>query len=50
MRPSRVPPSLAYWTWPRPCGIAITFSVRVSAHFTGRPSSLAYQPRHSSSG
>ncbi len=34
--PSRLQPSSTYCTWPRPCGIAIRFSERVSTHFTGR--------------
>ncbi len=34
--PSRLQPSSTYCTCPRPWGIAIRFSERVSIHFTGR--------------
>ena len=39
--PSRLQPSSTYCTCPRPCGIAIRFSERVSTHFTGRCSRRA---------
>ena len=41
MRPSRVPPSFARCTWPRPWGIATMFSERVSVQRTGRPTARA---------
>jgi len=39
--PSFFAPASMSKTWPRPCVVVCSDSVRVSIHFTGRPLSLA---------
>ena len=39
--PSRVAAISMNWIWSRPWWVATMFSLRVSVHFTGRPSRLA---------